>query len=61
MVHLLNTSGIINYPQAQFDMVRLGIGLYGFGNDEKETKQLKNVLSLKSIISTIKIEIELGL
>ncbi|WP_347172644.1 alanine racemase [Polaribacter uvawellassae] len=53
MVHLLNTSGIINYPQAQFDMVRLGIGLYGFANDENETKQLKNVLSLKSIISQI--------
>tara|TARA_R110002124_G_scaffold262808_1_gene428964 strand:- start:1634 stop:2734 length:1101 start_codon:yes stop_codon:yes gene_type:complete len=53
IVHILNTSGIINYPQAQFDMVRLGIGLYGFGNDENETKQLKNVLSLKSIISQI--------
>ena len=52
-VHALNTSGIINYPQAQFDMVRLGIGLYGFGNDEKETQQLKNVVSLKSIISQI--------
>jgi len=53
MVHLLNTSGIINYPQAQFDMVRLGIGLYGFGNDSKETNQLKNVVTLKSIISQI--------
>ena len=53
IVHTLNTSGIINYPQAQFDMVRLGIGLYGFGNDEKETKELKNVVSLKSIISQI--------
>lgn len=53
MVHVLNTSGIINYPQAQFDMVRLGIGLYGFGNDENETKQLKNVVTLKSIISQI--------
>jgi len=52
-VHALNTSGIINYPHAQFDMVRLGIGLYGFGNDEKETQQLKNVVSLKSIISQI--------
>jgi alanine racemase len=53
MVHLLNTSGIVNYPQAQFDMVRLGIGLYGFGNNKKETNQLKNVVSLKSIISQI--------
>ncbi len=51
--HILNTSGIINYPDAQFDMVRLGIGLYGFGNDIQETKALKNVVSLKSIISQI--------
>ena len=53
IIHLVNTSGIINYPQGQFDMVRLGIGLYGFGNDEKETNALKNVVHLKSIISQI--------
>ncbi len=53
MIHLLNTSGIINYPKAQFDMVRLGIGLYGFGNDEKETEQLQNVTTLKSVISQV--------
>jgi alanine racemase len=52
--HMLNTSGIINYAsEAQFDMVRLGIGLYGFGNCENETSKLKNVLTLKSIISQI--------
>ncbi|MGB1042404.1 MAG: alanine racemase [Tenacibaculum sp.] len=55
MIHILNTSGIINYPQAQFDMVRLGIGLYGFGNNEAETAQLKNTHTLKSIISQIHI------
>ena len=53
MLHILNTSGVVNYPQAQFDMVRIGIGLYGFGNDDKETKQLKNTHNLKSIISQI--------
>ena len=53
LFHILNTSGIVNYPNAQFDMVRLGIGLYGFGNDENETKQLQNVFTLKSIISQI--------
>ena len=53
IVHILNTSGVVNYPQAQFDMIRLGIGLYGFGNDIQETKVLKNVVSLKSIISQI--------
>jgi alanine racemase len=51
--HLSNTSAIINFPEAHYDMVRLGIGMYGFGNDEKETAQLKNVGSLKTIISQI--------
>ena len=55
MAHTLNTSGVINYPEAQFDMVRIGIGLYGFGNNEKETSQLKNTHILKSIISQIHI------
>jgi alanine racemase len=53
MAHILNTSGVLNYPKAQFDMVRIGIGLYGFGNDKKETKKLKNTHNLKSIISQI--------
>jgi len=53
MMHMTNTSGIINYPQAHFDMVRLGIGLYGFANNEEETLKLRNVLSLKSIVSQI--------
>ncbi|MFY9243013.1 MAG: alanine racemase [Polaribacter sp.] len=53
MLHILNTSGVVNYAEAQFDMVRIGIGLYGFGNDEKETAQLKNTHNLKSIISQI--------
>ncbi len=55
MIHILNTSGVINYPKAQFDMVRVGIGLYGFGNDQKETSQLLNTHNLRSIISQINI------
>jgi len=52
--HMLNTSGIINYAEeAQFDMVRLGIGLYGFGNATEKTNQLKNVFTLSSVISQI--------
>nr|WP_196889151.1 alanine racemase [Aureivirga sp. CE67] len=52
--HILNTSGIINYAEeAQFGMVRLGIGLHGFGNAAEETKKLQNVNSLKSVISQI--------
>ena len=52
--HILNTSGISNFPQAQYDMVRLGIGLYGISNDEEEQKLLENVGTLKSIISQIR-------
>ncbi|RAJ17769.1 alanine racemase [Olleya aquimaris] len=52
-LHLCNTSGIINYPEAHFDMVRSGIGLYGFGNDPKVNQYLKPIASLKTIISQI--------
>lgn len=53
ILHLCNTSGIINYPEAAFDMVRTGIGLYGFGNDPEIDKKLKPVGTLKTIISQI--------
>ncbi len=52
-LHMCNTSGILNYPVAHFDMVRSGIGLYGFGNSDKENKNLKPIASFKSIISQI--------
>lgn len=53
LLHTLNTSGILNYPEAQFDMVRTGIGLYGFGNDADENKRLKPIATLKTVISQI--------
>ena len=53
LIHMCNTSGVLNYPNAHFDMVRSGIGLYGFGNSEKEKKNFKPVATLKSIISQI--------
>jgi len=52
--HILNTSGISNFPGAQYDMVRLGIGLYGISNDAEEQHYLENVGTLKSIISQIR-------
>lgn len=53
MLHQSNTSAIINYPDAEFDMVRTGIGLYGYGNNPSIDKELKPVLSLKTVISQI--------
>ena len=52
--HILNTSGITNYHEAQYDMVRLGIGLYGISNDAEEQKELETVGTLKSVISQIR-------
>ena len=52
-LHLCNTSGILNYPQAHFDMVRVGIGLYGFGNSTAEDVHFKPIATLKSVISQI--------
>lgn len=51
--HLCNTSGVLNYPEAHFDMVRCGIGLYGYGNSNKESKKFQPIASLKSVISQI--------
>ena len=51
--HLCNTSGVLNYPEAQFDMVRCGIGLYGYGNSKKESENLMPVASLKSVVSQV--------
>jgi len=53
LLHQSNTSGILNYPEAHFDMVRSGIGLYGFGNNSKYNKHLKPIASLKTSISQI--------
>ena len=54
ILHISNTSAITNFPEAECDMVRLGIGLYGISNNESETKQLETVGTLKSIISQIR-------
>ncbi len=53
LLHICNTSGVINYPKAHFDMIRSGIGLYGFGNDESEDQKLKPIGTLKTIVSQI--------
>ena len=51
--HIANTSAILNYPEAHFDMVRLGIGFYGFDNARGYIADLKNVINLKTKISQI--------
>lgn len=50
--HILNSAGIERFPDAHWDMVRLGIGLYGVNNNN--SKGLKNVFTLKSTVLQIK-------
>jgi len=58
IVHILNTAGVLRLPEFQFDMVRLGIGLYGVDPTNLD-KSLKPVASLRTVISQIK-EIKKG-
>jgi alanine racemase len=55
--HILNSAGIERFPQYQFDMVRLGIGLYGLSAINNSL--LKNISSLKTKIIQIR-EIKAG-
>lgn len=52
--HILNSNGITRHTQAQFDMVRLGIGLYGLDSSNKIDNKLMVVSTLKTTISQIK-------
>jgi len=50
--HILNSSGIERFPNNQYEMVRLGIGLYGIS--PVDPKALQNVSTLKTTISQIR-------
>lgn len=53
--HILNTGGIVRFPEWQCDMVRIGIGLYGIATVPGELeKALQPVASLHSVIISIK-------
>ena len=54
LLHILNSAGISRHPDATFDMVRLGIGLYGIATAEADAANLTNVTSLRSEIAQIK-------
>lgn len=57
--HILNTAGITRFTDYQYDMVRLGIGIYGIAPCREDEGKLHNVVSLKSTIVNIK-EYEAG-
>ena len=54
MRHILNTSGIVRFPEYQQDMVRIGIGMYGIRTVEGDAEaSLQTVASLHAVIIAI--------
>jgi len=52
--HILNSSGLANYPEACMDLIRLGIGLYGIDPSGSIKSQLLPVASLKARLLQVK-------
>lgn len=51
--HCLNTSGIERFPKYQMDMVRLGIGLYGISQNQKDVHEIGKMYSKITRIHSI--------
>lgn len=51
--HILNSAGIVRFPEAACEMVRLGIGIYGAAPESNG--KLAHVLSLRSTLSQIRL------
>jgi alanine racemase len=54
ILHLCNSAGIVMYPEYHFDMVRLGLGLYGIDSTEALSNQLQQISTLRTSIAQIK-------
>jgi len=59
LFHLLNSSGVFNYPEYQLDAVRCGMALHGYANKAEWDALLKPVAELETVISQIH-EVEKG-
>ena len=57
--HICNSGAITRFKNAHYNMVRLGIGMYGVGFNDIEKHHLENISSLKTRISQIK-QLEVG-
>lgn len=51
--HMANSEAIVNYPESHFNMVRLGLGMFGISKGEFQ-QRLRFVLAWKSVVSQVK-------
>ncbi|MFZ9029165.1 MAG: alanine racemase [Crocinitomicaceae bacterium] len=54
MKHILNSEGAASYPNAAYDMVRLGIGMYGISSNVQFQDKLTPCFKWKSSVSQVK-------
>ncbi len=54
MQHIANSAAIFRFPQYQFDMVRLGIGLYGIDSTAQNILNLQPVASLLTTVAQVR-------
>ncbi len=54
VVHVANTAGAVRFPQARFDLVRPGLGLFGVAPDHTNLGTLWPVMSLKTRIVALR-------
>ena len=52
--HLCNSPAMLRFPEYHYDMVRLGIGLYGVDPTGSGQAQLKPISTLKTTVSQVK-------
>ena len=52
--HIRNSAGTLRYPESPTNMIRLGIGLYGVDSNKLYQDKLKNVSTLRTVISQIR-------
>lgn len=52
--HILNTSGVLRFPDHQYDMVRIGLGLYGVDESQSVTTELQKAHTLKAVVLQVK-------
>lgn len=54
LIHAANSSGILNYSNSYFNMVRPGLMIYGYSPNNKENSAIKPTLTLKTKVFHIK-------
>ncbi len=54
LAHILNSEGALNFPENCYDMIRIGISMYGYTENEALKNQLQESISWQASVSQVK-------